>query len=328
MELAAYKPTDSEPQASRKPTARSRVSNGRDILPNVDGRSLIARRYRDIASAVVVDQGGFDQCLAVGEPRLHLLRDAGGGGEAPDQLQTAFRAPVRSRAATLARPAATASNLSTAVRTGSPRSRRRRSRAGREVRTKSRWTARGLKISTSGFQKRGAFAARSERERRNEQQTSPGRRRSSRSRPPIRFARKLAAAIEAATTARADLAGHDAALTRGRELVTAAEAALERATANVDEVRDRHGAELAAAIGDGAPLPASRTVQAALAAEADARIALEQAAAGLGRLRADRPDREVAVTEADLAVLRAAALHRGSFSRTVRRLDLLLDPLD
>jgi hypothetical protein len=32
--------------ANMRPQARSRLSNGRELLPNVDGRSLIARRYR------------------------------------------------------------------------------------------------------------------------------------------------------------------------------------------------------------------------------------------------------------------------------------------
>ena len=32
----------------RKPTARSRVSNGKDWLAGVDQRSSIARRYRDL----------------------------------------------------------------------------------------------------------------------------------------------------------------------------------------------------------------------------------------------------------------------------------------
>ena len=43
-----------------KAAARSRVSNGADVLPNVDGRSLIARRYRDIAAQMrhqVADAG-------------------------------------------------------------------------------------------------------------------------------------------------------------------------------------------------------------------------------------------------------------------------------
>jgi hypothetical protein len=55
----------------RKPTARSRVSNNSDLLPGIDGRSVIARRYRDIASAIVADQGGVDR---LSEARLQLIR--------------------------------------------------------------------------------------------------------------------------------------------------------------------------------------------------------------------------------------------------------------
>jgi hypothetical protein len=57
--------------APRKPEARSRVSNHADLLPNVDGRSIIARRYRDIASQIVADQGGIGRCS---EARLQLVR--------------------------------------------------------------------------------------------------------------------------------------------------------------------------------------------------------------------------------------------------------------
>jgi hypothetical protein len=32
------------------------------MLPDVDGRSTIARRYRDISGAIVSDQRGIDQC--------------------------------------------------------------------------------------------------------------------------------------------------------------------------------------------------------------------------------------------------------------------------
>ena len=56
------KPGGSAQPDSRKSHARSRVSNGRDVLPNIDGRSLIARRYRDIVTAVVGDQGGTGHC--------------------------------------------------------------------------------------------------------------------------------------------------------------------------------------------------------------------------------------------------------------------------
>jgi len=57
--------------APRPPVARSRVTNGADVLPGVDGRSLLARRYRDIAGAVLADQAGASQCS---EARLQLIR--------------------------------------------------------------------------------------------------------------------------------------------------------------------------------------------------------------------------------------------------------------
>jgi hypothetical protein len=54
-----------------KAYARSRLTNGKDLLPNVDGRSLIARRYRDICTAIASDQGGLDQ---LSEARVQLIR--------------------------------------------------------------------------------------------------------------------------------------------------------------------------------------------------------------------------------------------------------------
>jgi hypothetical protein len=55
----------------RAPTARSRVTNGRDILPGIDNRSPIARRYRDITAALASDQGGADR---MSEARVQLCR--------------------------------------------------------------------------------------------------------------------------------------------------------------------------------------------------------------------------------------------------------------
>jgi hypothetical protein len=57
--------------AGRKEYGRDSVSNGNDILPGTDGRSVIARRYRAITSAILVDQGGFDACS---ESRKQLIR--------------------------------------------------------------------------------------------------------------------------------------------------------------------------------------------------------------------------------------------------------------
>lgn len=70
-----------EPRDHRK----SRITNGRELLPDVDGRSAIARRYRDIASAIVIDQGGFDQCS---EARKQLIRRFAAGAVLAEQLES------------------------------------------------------------------------------------------------------------------------------------------------------------------------------------------------------------------------------------------------
>jgi hypothetical protein len=57
--------------APRHPLARSRVTNGKDILPGIDGRSPTARRYRDICAQVALDQGGAER---MSEARTQLCR--------------------------------------------------------------------------------------------------------------------------------------------------------------------------------------------------------------------------------------------------------------
>ncbi len=59
------------PKLALKPEAQSRVTNGKEILPGIDGRSLVARRYRDIAQQIIADQGGQDR---LAEARLQLIR--------------------------------------------------------------------------------------------------------------------------------------------------------------------------------------------------------------------------------------------------------------
>lgn len=43
-----------------KAKARSAITNGRDILRDLDGRSVTARRYRDIYTGITEDHGGAD----------------------------------------------------------------------------------------------------------------------------------------------------------------------------------------------------------------------------------------------------------------------------
>jgi hypothetical protein len=69
----------------RKRHARSRVSNGADILPDVDGRSLVARRFRDIASAITGDQGG---AAHLSEARLQLIRRFSAASVLAEQMES------------------------------------------------------------------------------------------------------------------------------------------------------------------------------------------------------------------------------------------------
>jgi hypothetical protein len=49
---------DSVGIAAQKPSHRSRVTNGTTLLPNVDGRSMWARRMRDLMALHLSDLGG------------------------------------------------------------------------------------------------------------------------------------------------------------------------------------------------------------------------------------------------------------------------------
>ena len=64
-------PADNPVITPRKPTARSRVSNGKDWLAGVDQRSSIARRYRDLMAEAIADAGGVSECS---QARLQLIR--------------------------------------------------------------------------------------------------------------------------------------------------------------------------------------------------------------------------------------------------------------
>jgi hypothetical protein len=57
--------------AVRSPTNRSRITNGRELLPGVDGRSAVARRYQDIVASLTSDAGGDSR---MSETRRQLIR--------------------------------------------------------------------------------------------------------------------------------------------------------------------------------------------------------------------------------------------------------------
>jgi len=64
---------------------RSRITNGRSLLPDVDGRSLLARRFRDIQNAIVGDQGGPEH---LSEARLQLIRRFAASAVLAEQLES------------------------------------------------------------------------------------------------------------------------------------------------------------------------------------------------------------------------------------------------
>jgi hypothetical protein len=46
-----------ETRIDRRKHNKSRITNGRKLLPLVDGRSVLARRFRDIAGGIIADHG-------------------------------------------------------------------------------------------------------------------------------------------------------------------------------------------------------------------------------------------------------------------------------
>jgi hypothetical protein len=54
-----------------KAHGRTKLTNGKELLPDVDGRSLLYKRFKEIARLVAADQGGLD---ALSEARVQLVR--------------------------------------------------------------------------------------------------------------------------------------------------------------------------------------------------------------------------------------------------------------
>jgi hypothetical protein len=72
----------------RRPSKqRSRLTNGKDLLPDIDGRSAMARRFKDITAAVVTDQGGIGACS---ESRLQLVRRFAAAAVLAEQMEAAL----------------------------------------------------------------------------------------------------------------------------------------------------------------------------------------------------------------------------------------------
>jgi hypothetical protein len=70
-EVVAGSIADRDAVERRPSKQKSRVSNNAALLPDIDGRSALARRFKDIASQILVDQGGADRCS---ESHTQLVR--------------------------------------------------------------------------------------------------------------------------------------------------------------------------------------------------------------------------------------------------------------
>jgi hypothetical protein len=88
---------------------RSRVTNHRDLLPGLDGRSASARRFRDLLAAYVADMGGLDQCSEI---KLGLLRRLAATTVQAEQIESRMVSGEAVDIGTLCQLASTALRLS------------------------------------------------------------------------------------------------------------------------------------------------------------------------------------------------------------------------
>lgn len=85
VRLARHMLSGDHPRFAGPPaTARAAVSNGTRILNGVDGRSAIARRYRDLVAALADELGGE---AGLNEPQRIMVRQAAGLAVQAETLQ-------------------------------------------------------------------------------------------------------------------------------------------------------------------------------------------------------------------------------------------------
>lgn len=92
----------------RSPVARTRVTNGKDMLPEIDGRTLWARRLRDVMALHVSDLGGD---AAISEAERSIIRRISTLTVAIEQLEAKFAMEGEASANDLDRHQRAAGNL-------------------------------------------------------------------------------------------------------------------------------------------------------------------------------------------------------------------------
>jgi hypothetical protein len=78
-------PSVANPRYEAK-AARARATNHADLL-NIDGRSAIARRYRDLVLEILGDQGGLENCA---QARVQLIRRFAAASVIAEGLEEAY----------------------------------------------------------------------------------------------------------------------------------------------------------------------------------------------------------------------------------------------
>lgn len=73
-------------RAAPMSTTRSRITNGKQLLANIDGRTADARRYRDLAASLADDLGGV---ASLTEAHRALVRQAAAMIVQSERLQSA-----------------------------------------------------------------------------------------------------------------------------------------------------------------------------------------------------------------------------------------------
>jgi len=85
METASISSVDRRRIVRLSKRQRSRITNGGELLPGIDGRSALARRFKDITAALVVDQGGGDR---LSEARFQLVRRFAAAAVIAEQMES------------------------------------------------------------------------------------------------------------------------------------------------------------------------------------------------------------------------------------------------
>jgi hypothetical protein len=84
LETVPYSSVSRRRPKRPKSKQRSRIGNGSALLPGIDGRSLLARRYGEISLAILIDQGGIEACS---EARQQLIRRFSASAVLAEQME-------------------------------------------------------------------------------------------------------------------------------------------------------------------------------------------------------------------------------------------------